>query len=188
MQSLNEIHKSLITTMTMGDVDAYLADTFDASKMSSNLEDNQVLSTVSEEVLNKFVTEMSSQNAADKQGASKKLGTFSDTTEKLKAAEEAVTQAVKLRDQLKADKKAILAKLSDKAVKVIRGAHIAIDVKKAELKRKAFEDYQQSLDSPPGVNVDISAAGIVGAIGDFISAVGGGSSSKKSKKPNTNNA
>ena len=141
MSKLTDMHKSLTDSMTFN-VDNFVGDCDISTLVDSLKEEKSVeLSALTGGEVEKFVEGVKGDNALDMQGG-KRLDTYANTAKELKAAEEAVVKAVKARDQLKANKRALLAIVSDKALKVIQRAHADLLIEKAVVKRKEMDGSQ----------------------------------------------
>ena len=144
MSNLTEIHKSVITSMVMSGVDKFIGDTDHTAELSETLVESEgpKLATFSDKDFEKFVAGVKMDNATDRQGG-KNVATYVNTVKELKAAEEAVLKAVRVRDQLQANKKSLLAQISDKAIKVMQVAHAESKLQEQNSrKRKALDGSQ----------------------------------------------
>ena len=98
--------------------------------------------TVPDKEVEKFEDAVKLDIATEKQGG-KHTSTYSDTVKELKAAEEGVVKAVRIRDQLLANKRFIMAQVSEKALKVVKFAHASVvaDVQNSK-KRRVLDGSQ----------------------------------------------
>ena len=174
MSHLSEIHKSVVASMVMVGVDHYVGDVDHTKSLAEGLKESKrdLLESVPEKELEKFVTSAKLEIASDKQ-AGKNLSTYANTVKELKAAEEAVVKAVKVRDQLLLNKKAILAHVSEKAILAIQLAHADIGVEEKKKKRKELAPSNESSQEVP------TTGGLLSSL--YSSVVGGAA-----KRPNTN--
>jgi hypothetical protein len=150
MSNLGEIHKSVIKGMKMNGVDKYLGETDHTEDLVTGILDEEgnreVLGTISDKDLEKFVGAIKQDIATDKQGG-KNLSTYSNTVKELSVAEEALDKATRVRNQLLKNQKALLAQVSEKAIKAIQVAHadLGVDAHNKK-KRKALDGSQPTED------------------------------------------
>jgi len=174
MSHLSEIHKSVVASMVMVGVDHYVGDADHTKSLAEGLKESKrdFLESIPEKELEQFVNSTKQEIASDKQ-AGKNLATYTDTVKELKTAEEAVVKAVKVRDQLLLNKKAILAHVSEKAIKAIQLAYADIGVEEKQKKRKEVAPSNESSQEVP------TNTGLLSSL--YSSVVGGAA-----KRPNTN--
>jgi len=156
MSNLAEIHKSVIKGMKMNGVDKYLGDTDHTEDLVTGILDEEgnreVLGTILDKDLENFVSAVKLDIATDKQGG-KNLSTYSNTVKELSVAEEALDKATRVRNQLLKNQKALLAQVSEKAIKAIQVAHadLGVDAHNKK-KRKALDGSQPTEDEVPATS------------------------------------
>jgi hypothetical protein len=115
--------------------------------------------------LNKFSANITSTVEGVKYG-SKDVQSYTDTVKAIDEIEKQVTELTKLKEQLQSDKKAHLAVLSGKAMKVVETAHKKNQLDK--LKRSVESGSQGSDSSTPREKESVSAGSAGGGGGGGI--------------------
>jgi predicted transcriptional regulator len=139
--------------------------------------------------MEKYAKGVRGDNALDI-NAGKRVKSMKNTNQELKAVEEAIEEAQKTREQLLLNKQAIMASLSNKALKVVEVAHARIVLQKATALVKMSSKESTPENSPPSspsAPIDaeedkddaITAAGggVIGSAKRAITSYFGGSSS-----------
>ena len=194
MSNLYNLHKSLLDSMKFT-ADQILTGEADLSEMAGDMvgdkDKAKILSSITAEDMEMFAKGLRGDNAVDIM-AGKKLKSFKSTNQVLKAVEEEIETASKLREQLLLNKKAILGNLSNKALKVVEMAHARLGLQRATALVKMSSKNSTPSNSPPsspsapivaeeGKN-DPSTAGGGGVLASAFAYFGSSSSSEPASK------
>ena len=173
MSKLAELHKFVYDTMKVN-VDGYLGlGEFKEKRLKTTVLVTHLLTDRLEDLnvpddkdLNKFTANITSTVEGVKYG-SKDVQSYTDTVKAIDEIEKQVTELTKLKEQLQSDKKAHLAVLSGKAMKVVETAHKKNQLDK--LKRSVESGSQGSDSSTPREKESVSAGSAGGGGGGILS-------------------
>jgi len=169
MSNLSKFHNSIKDSMELS-VDQFIKKGADLSETAKNVIQNEervkFLSSISAEELMRFSETVNAENKIVIQ-AGKKVKSYNETNEELAKAELAVREAEIFRDQLIRNQQANMARLSDKALRVMQLAHARISLNK--MSSKESTPASSPPDSPSHATVAEE-----GKVDEPIRAVGGG--------------
>ena len=132
MSNLSNIHKTVLESMKFsadhftGEVD--LSEL--AGDMAGDKDKARILSSITPEDMEKYAKGVRGDNAMDI-NAGRRVKSMKNTNQELKAVDEAIEEAQKTREQLLLNKQAIMASLSNKALKVVEVAHARLVLQRA---------------------------------------------------------
>ena len=194
MSNLSNIHQSLVDSMKFS-ADHFLTGEVDLSELAGDMAGDKdkakVLSSISVEDMQKFATTLKGGNAVDIM-AGKKLKSYKNTNQELKAVEDVIEDAQKKKEQLLLNQQAIMANLSNKALKVVEVAHAKLVLQRATALVKMSSKNSTPSNSPPsspsapivaeeGKN-EPSTAGGGGVLSSAFAYFGSSSSSEQASK------
>ena len=157
MSYLSKFHQSITDSLKLT-ADKYLDGEIDLLDTATSLMEDEekaiFFSSISSEDLKKFITEVKAGNEMDIR-AGKKVKSYSVSKQELKAAEAALVEAEAAKKQAKLNQKAVLAKLSNKALKIMETAHAHLELVKANTMYKAASEGStpRTPDSPTSPSI-----------------------------------